>query len=124
MIDKHRMSNNIVEAAMAKDSWSGSDLALLAQQGPQQLQLHAEKIRQLELAYDDAVHLVLFKDVRFPMLERVVLDHASDQIDEKLFEPYLQPALKDFIFYGGPISDAFLEKLQVRISHIFHNFIS
>jgi hypothetical protein len=56
-----RMSNNIVEAAMAKNSWSGSDLALLAQQGPQQLQLHAEKIRQLELSDDDAVHLVLFK---------------------------------------------------------------
>jgi hypothetical protein len=105
---------------MAEDSWSVSDLALL-QQDPQQLQLRADKIRHLEFDDDDFTHHALFKHIRFPMLERIVLD-ASDQNDEKLLEPYLQPALKNFIFYGGPISDTFLEKLQVRIFFYLSSF--
>jgi hypothetical protein len=102
---------------MAEDSWSASTLALLAQRDPQQLQLHADKIRRLEFLDDDCKHHGLFKNVRFPMLECIVLD-ASDQNEEKLLEPYLQPALKEFFFFGGPISDAFLEKLQVYTSDL------
>jgi hypothetical protein len=33
------------------------------------------------------------------MLECIVLD-ASDQNEEKLLEPYLQPALKEFSFFA------------------------
>ena len=47
---------------------------------------------------------------------------SSFQNDKKLLEPYLQPALKSFISYGGPISDTFLEKLQVPMQYIFRNF--
>jgi hypothetical protein len=87
----------------------------------------ADKIRHLEFYCDDVVDHGPFKHTRFPMPVRISLD-ASDQNDEKLLESYLQPALKDFIFYGGPISDTFLEKLQVCISYllsfIFRNFIS
>jgi hypothetical protein len=105
------------KADMAEDSWSASTLALLAQRDPQQLQLHADNIRRLEFLGDDSKHHGLFKNVRFPTLECIVLD-ASDQNEEKLLEPYLQPALKEFSFFGGPISDAFLEKLQVCTSYL------
>ncbi len=108
---------------MAEDSLSISALALLAQEDPQKLQLHADKIRHLEFYGDDAMHHGLFKHIRFPMLERISLD-ASDQNNEKLLESYLQPALKDFLFYGGPISDTFLEKLQVCISYLLSFVIS
>jgi hypothetical protein len=90
---------------MTKDSWSASDLALLAQQGPQQLQLHAEKIRRLEFSFDDAAHLVLLKDVRFPMLERVVLDHASGVHHTLLGQPAAGVTFQKYRFqnpyYGG-----------------------
>ncbi|KAN0087353.1 hypothetical protein V8E54_001041 [Elaphomyces granulatus] len=81
------------------------------QEDPQQLQLRADKIRHLEFHWDDAMHHQLFKHIRFPILEHISLD-TSDQNDEKSLESYLQPALKNFRFYGGPISDTFLEKLQ------------
>jgi hypothetical protein len=101
---------------MAEDSLSVSALALLAQEDPQQLQLHADKIRELLFYADDAVHHGLFKHTRFPMLECIFLD-SSDLNDEKILEPYLQPTLREFLFFGGPISDTFLEKLQVCISY-------
>jgi hypothetical protein len=50
---------------MAEDSLSISALAPLAQEDPQQLQLHADKIRHLDA---------------MPMLERISLD-TSDQND-------------------------------------------
>jgi hypothetical protein len=103
---------------MAEDNLSVSALALLALvQDPQQLQLQADKIQHLEFAGEDSMHHGLFQHVGFPMLERIVLGD-SDQNDEKLLKPYLQPTLKAFIFHGGPISDAFLENLQVCISYL------
>lgn len=98
-----------------------SALAALAEQDPHQLQLHAEKIRELDFAGDDCKHHKSFKGVSFSKLERVVID-ASDENEERWLEPYLQPELKAFIFYGGPISDAFLDKLLVSISYLleFH----
>ena len=102
--------------ALEEERWSASTLALLAQNDPEQLQLHAKKIRHLEFDGDCHLH-ELFKYISFPMLERVVLD-ASDQNDEESLEQYLQPTLKAFIFYGGPISDTFLEKLQVRALYL------
>jgi hypothetical protein len=102
---------------MPEVSFSVSGLAWLAVQCPQQLQLRADKIRHLRFSGSNSRYHRLFTRVRFPVLERVVLD-ASDENDEKLLEPYLQPALKAFIFYGGLISDAFLEKLQVCVSYV------
>jgi len=99
-------------AAMTEENLSVTALIDLAEQDSQQLQLHADKIRQLEFIGDDCMHHRLFKDVIFSKLERVVID-ASDENEERLLEQYLQPALRAFLFYGGPISDTFLEKLQV-----------
>ncbi|KAI0884570.1 uncharacterized protein GGS22DRAFT_163814 [Annulohypoxylon maeteangense] len=96
---------------MAEDNTSISDLALLAERDPQQFQLRVEGTRSLEFAGDDSVHHVAFRGSKFPALERLVLD-ASDQNDEDSLKPYLQPALKEFSFFGGPISDAFLKTLQ------------
>ena len=98
--------------ALEEERWSASTLALLAQNDPEQLQLHAKNIRHLEFDGDCHLH-ELFKYISFPILERVVLD-TSYQNNEESLEPYLQPTLKGFIFYGGPISDTFLEKLQVH----------
>ncbi|KAI1655464.1 hypothetical protein F4813DRAFT_391600 [Daldinia decipiens] len=100
---------------MAEDRVSVSTLALLTEQDPQQLQLRAKSLRCLEFAADDSTHHGAFRDIKFPTLERLVLD-ASDQNEEHLLKPYLQSALKEFIFFGGPISDRFLETLQACIS--------
>ena len=97
---------------MAKADIAVPTLALLAEQDPQQLQHRAENLRSLEFAADDAAHHGAFRGIKFPVLERLVLD-ASDQNEEGSLMPYLQSALKEFLFYGGPISDRFLETLQV-----------
>ncbi|KAI0846944.1 hypothetical protein F5Y00DRAFT_263966 [Daldinia vernicosa] len=96
---------------MAEDRISVSALALLAEQDPQQLQLRAKSLRSLEFAAGDSTYHAAFRDTKFQTLERLVLD-ASDQNEEHLLKPYLQYALKAFIFFGGPISDRFLETLQ------------
>jgi hypothetical protein len=111
-------------AAMAEDSLSIYALAVLAQEDPQKLQLHADKIRHLEFHGDDAMYYGLFKHTRFPMLECISLDASNQKFDEKLLESYLQPALKIFHFHRGPISDTFLEKLQVCISYLLSFVIS
>ena len=54
------------------------------------------------------------------MLESISVD-TSDLNEEKLVKRYdisngLR-ILKEFYFFGGPISDTFLEKLQVCISY-------
>lgn len=97
---------------MAEDRTSVSTLALLAEQDPQQLQHRANSLRSLEFIADDSMYHGVFKDIKFPTLERLALD-ASSQNEEHLLKPYLQPALKAFIFYGGPISENFLVTLQV-----------
>ncbi|KAI1084545.1 hypothetical protein F5B20DRAFT_522096 [Whalleya microplaca] len=96
---------------MAQDSPTVSTLASIAEREPQNLQLHTDNIRHLEFAGDDSIHHGLFKDSSFPKLEKLVLD-ASDSNDETSLKPYLQSSLKCLHFYGGPISDVFLETLQ------------
>ncbi|KAI1371606.1 hypothetical protein F4677DRAFT_304878 [Hypoxylon crocopeplum] len=93
------------------DSPSVSALAVIAEREPQSLQLHADKVIHLEFFAEDSVHHKLFRNLRFPNLESLELD-ASDDNDDAALEPYLQPQLNCLLFYGGPISDAFLEKLQ------------
>ena len=73
---------------MAKDDISVPTLALLAKQDPQQLQHRAESLRSLEFAADDAAHHGAFRGIKFPVLERLVLD-ASDQNEEESLMPYL-----------------------------------
>jgi hypothetical protein len=97
-----------------------SAVARLAQEDPQKLQLHADKIRDLAFYGDDDIHHGIFKHIRFPMLEHISFD-SSDLNDEKSLEPYLQPTLKDFHFFGGPISDTFLEKLQVWMHIVLYH---
>ncbi|KAF3066339.1 hypothetical protein GL218_09169 [Daldinia childiae] len=96
---------------MSDEKPSISTLAKIAESEPQNLQAHADKVASLEFFGDDASHHTLFKDLKFPNLETLWLD-ASDHNDDTSLEPYLQPKLKRFIFYGGPISDSFLDKLQ------------
>ncbi|KAI0845373.1 hypothetical protein F5Y00DRAFT_170074 [Daldinia vernicosa] len=96
---------------MSDENPSISALAEIAQSEPQNLQAHANKIVSLEFFADDASHHKLFKDLKFPNLENLWLD-ASDYNEGAHLEQYLQPKLKRFIFYGGPISDSFLDKLQ------------
>ncbi|KAI2779418.1 hypothetical protein F4815DRAFT_194222 [Daldinia loculata] len=96
---------------MSDEKPSISALAEIAESEPQNLQAHADKVVSLEFFADDASHHKLFKDLKFPNLESLWLD-ASDYNDDASLEPYLQPKLKRFIFYGGPISDSFLDKLQ------------
>ncbi|KAI5865200.1 hypothetical protein GGS23DRAFT_558134 [Durotheca rogersii] len=74
---------------MAETNTSISALALLAEQDPQQLQLRAESLRSLEFAADDSMHDGAFRGVKFPMLERLVLD-ASDQNEEPASSPHLR----------------------------------
>ncbi|KAI0098471.1 hypothetical protein F4814DRAFT_123583 [Daldinia grandis] len=95
---------------MSGENPSISALAEIAENEPQNLQAHATKVVSLEFFADDASHHKLFKDLKFPNLETLWLD-ASDYNDDASLEPYLQPKLKRFIFYGGPISDSFLDQL-------------
>ena len=88
-------------------------LVALAEQGHQNLESYASQVRVLEFAGDDCDKHELFQDIDFSNLERVEID-ASDKNEEHLLTPYLQPSLKAFFFYGGPISDNFLDKLQAR----------
>ena len=104
---------------MLDDNLSVTALAAIAEQDPAQLQHHANKIRELDIAGDECIHQRLFKDVTFPVLERVAID-SWDGNEDRLLEPYLQSNLKSFRFFGGPITDGFLQKLQVGImsSHL------
>jgi hypothetical protein len=86
--------------------------AITVQNDAKRLQLYADGIRSLEFSGEDCNHHRLFRDVKFPKLERISID-ASEENEGSLLEPYLQPNLKVFEFYGGRISDDFLEKLQV-----------
>lgn len=98
---------------MWEESSSISTLVGLAVQNDTKgLQLYADCVRFLDFLGDDCKHHRLFKDVAFPKLEHVSID-SSDGNEGALLEPYLQPSLKIFQFYGGSISDSFLEKLQV-----------
>ncbi|KAK6952590.1 hypothetical protein Daesc_004880 [Daldinia eschscholtzii] len=88
-----------------------STLANIAENEPQNLQAYADEVVHLEFFGDDSSHHKLFKDLRFSNLETLWLD-ASDHNDDASLDPYLQSKLRRFIFYGGPISDVFLDKLQ------------
>ncbi|KAI8965494.1 hypothetical protein F5Y11DRAFT_312483 [Daldinia sp. FL1419] len=89
-----------------------TDLASFAKTEPKNVQAYIDRVTSLEFFADDASHHGLFRGLKFPNLEAIWLD-ASDDNDSASLEPYLQPKLKRFVFYGGPISDAFLQKLQV-----------
>ncbi|KAI1135522.1 hypothetical protein F5Y05DRAFT_174211 [Hypoxylon sp. FL0543] len=93
------------------DRPSVSALANIAKQESQNLQFHLDKVVHLEFFADDATYHEAFKGHKFPNLEFLSLDANELNNDESL-EPYLQPKLKSLRFYGGPISDAFLEKLE------------
>ncbi|OTA89373.1 hypothetical protein M434DRAFT_14587 [Hypoxylon sp. CO27-5] len=93
------------------DRPSISALANIAEQEPQNIQFYLDKIVHLQFFGDDAIYHELFRGLKFPNLEVLSLD-ANDLNNDESLEPYLQPKLKSFRFYGGPISDVFLEKLQ------------
>jgi hypothetical protein len=88
----------------------------LLEYGPEQLQQQADSTRHLEILVDDCKHHALFHGVQFRQLESVSIDASEDNNNARLLEPYLQPSLKSFQFYGGMLSDGFLEKLRARDS--------
>ncbi|KAI1802528.1 hypothetical protein F4811DRAFT_563183 [Daldinia bambusicola] len=96
---------------MSDEKLTISTLISIAENEPQSLQTYADKAVNLDFFANDSAHHKLFKNVSFPNLETLCLD-ASDHNDEASLGPYLQPKLKRFFFYGGPISDVFLEKLR------------
>ncbi|KAI1411604.1 hypothetical protein F5Y13DRAFT_56390 [Hypoxylon sp. FL1857] len=99
------------------DRPSVSALADIAEKEPQNLQNYVDQIVHLQFLCDDAIYHKIFERLRFPDLEVLSLD-ANDLNNDKSLESYLQPKLKRFRFYGGPISDAFLEKLQNSCPHL------
>ncbi|KAI0836226.1 hypothetical protein F5Y06DRAFT_112358 [Hypoxylon sp. FL0890] len=99
------------------DRPSVSALATIAEQEPQDLQSYLDKVVHLQFFADDAIYHEIFRGHTFPNLETISLDANELNNDESL-EPYLRPKLKRFRFYGGPISDAFLEKLQNSCPHL------
>ncbi|KAI1463515.1 uncharacterized protein F4812DRAFT_241838 [Daldinia caldariorum] len=96
---------------MSDEKLSVSALASIAENEPQILQTYADRVVNLEFIANESAHHKLFKNLSFPNLETLWLD-ASDHNDDASLGPYLQPKLKRFIFYGGPISDVFLDKMQ------------
>ncbi|KAI2464857.1 hypothetical protein F4781DRAFT_52997 [Annulohypoxylon bovei var. microspora] len=87
-------------------------LASLACSQPQVLQASLDKVEVLEFINGQTCHHRLFQDYTFPNLEALVLESSAYNNDDALI-PYLQPKLKSLHFYGGPITDVTLERLQV-----------
>ncbi|KAI9718570.1 MAG: hypothetical protein M1812_004021 [Candelaria pacifica] len=81
------------------------------------LQIYAKKVRKLTLTADDARYNHLFVDIQFPRLETIVLDSSAYNVEENLLQ-FLQPSLRNFHIYGGPIGDTLLREIQTRSPHL------
>lgn len=76
------------------------------------LNFYAGKVKSLDFAHDDSSYHRLFVNTSFPRLADISIDSSDDNREDVLLQ-YLQPRLRRFDFYGGPISDAFLMQIQV-----------
>ncbi|KAI9696821.1 MAG: hypothetical protein M1836_005183 [Candelina mexicana] len=84
---------------------------------PERLQLYAKKVRKFTLNADDARYNHLFAYTEFPRLETIVLDSSPYNEVETLL-PFLQPSLRKFFIYGGPVGDTLLYELRIRSPHL------
>ncbi|KAI5922938.1 hypothetical protein F4810DRAFT_228974 [Camillea tinctor] len=96
------------------------ELAHLAACQPEEFRRRASTIEDLAFFTDkDAAHHGIFLGVPLPRLSSISLD-ASDANTEAALEPYLQPSLRRFCLYGGPVSDEFLDKLRESCPSLEH----
>lgn len=73
----------------------------------------AAEIQYLDLASPECKHHTLFRNVPLPNLRSVTIDSSEDNSSGRLLEPYLQPGLRVFEFFGGVLDDEFLSDLAV-----------
>ena len=73
----------------------------------------AAEIQCLDLASLECKHHTLFRNVPLPNLRSVTIDSSEDNSSGRLLEPYLQPGLRVFEFFGGVLDDEFLSDLAV-----------
>ena len=73
----------------------------------------AAEIQCLDLASSECQHHTLFRNVPLPNLRSVSIDSSEDNSSGRLLEPYLQPGLRVFEFFGGVLDDQFLSDLAV-----------
>ncbi|RPA96076.1 hypothetical protein L873DRAFT_1791840 [Choiromyces venosus 120613-1] len=73
----------------------------------------AAGIQCLDLASQECKHHALFRNIPLPKLESVTIDASEDNSSGRLLEPYLQPKLRVFEFFGGVLDDQFLRDLAV-----------
>ncbi|KAG0633410.1 hypothetical protein HOY80DRAFT_991731 [Tuber brumale] len=74
----------------------------------------AAEIQCLDLGPQECEHHTLFRDVPLPNLRSVTIDSSEDNSSGRLLEPYLQPTLRVFEFYGGVLDDEFLSDLAEK----------
>ncbi|CUS08828.1 unnamed protein product [Tuber aestivum] len=71
----------------------------------------ATKIECLDLDPQDCEHHALFRDVPLPNLQSITIDSSEANSSGRVLEPYLQPRLRVFEFFGGVLDDEFLSDL-------------
>lgn len=76
------------------------------------LDFYAQKVKSLDFADDDCSYHPFFVNTSFPRLAHISIDSSDANCEDVLLQ-YLQPRLRRFHLYGGPISDAFLMQIQV-----------
>lgn len=76
------------------------------------LDFYAQKVKSLDFADNDCSYHRFFVNTSFPRLADISIDSSDDNCEDVLLQ-YLQPRLRRFHFFGGPISDAFLMRIQV-----------
>ena len=87
--------------------------------GETELVAAAAGIQYLDLGCQECKHHTLFRNVPLPNLRSVIIDSSEDNSSGRLLEPYLQPGLRVFEFYGGVLDDEFLSDLAVSLFFIF-----
>lgn len=80
----------------------------------------AAEIQYLELASTECQHHTLFRKAPLPNLRSVSIDSSEHNSSGRLLEPYLQPGLRVFEFFGGVLDDQFLSDLAVSSCNTQH----
>ncbi|PWW71805.1 hypothetical protein C7212DRAFT_348590 [Tuber magnatum] len=74
----------------------------------------AAGIECLDLGPRECEHHALFRDVPLPNLQSVTIDSSENNSSGRVLEPYLQPKLRVFEFFGGVLDDEFLSDLAEK----------
>ncbi|KAH8653536.1 hypothetical protein BX600DRAFT_471131 [Xylariales sp. PMI_506] len=92
--------------------------ALTAIQDQHRLQLYASKVGTLAFNGPQSEFHERLKGVHFPSLKSISIDSYHPDDGKLYLRQYLHPSLEEFMFYGGPLDEDFLDFMVAACPHL------